>query len=293
MTGSSLPHHKNSPAHSRCQLLGSDDHIESVSMSNYPIPEYARGYEHFRGEVAELVSESSPAWNPPVRAPKGSPNVILMLIDDMGFSDIAPFGGEIKTPTLDSLADSGYRFTNYRTAPMCSPARASLLTGLNPHRAGFSVVAHADPGFPGATLQIADDVPTIAESFQQSGYATFSVGKWHVTKESTLNDGASKTGWPLQRGFDRYFGSMDGFTTLYHPHRLIWDNSPVAIDDVPDDYYLTDDLTQQSLAMIKALRANDPEKPFFLYFAHQAVHAPMQGKPEDINKYRGAYEVGS
>lgn len=261
-------------------------------MSNHSIPEYARGYEQFRGTVSELVSESSPAWKAPVRAPQGSPNVILMLIDDMGFSDIAPFGGEIDTPTLDALSDTGYRFTNYRTAPMCSPARASLLTGLNPHRAGFSVVAHADPGFPGATLQIDDDVPTIAESFQESGYATFMVGKWHVTKESTLNDGASKSGWPLQRGFDRYFGSMDGFTTLYHPHRLICDNSPLVIDDVADDYYLTDDLTDQALGMIKALRANEPEKPFFLYFAHQAVHAPMQGKPEDIEKYRGAYNRG-
>lgn len=254
--------------------------------------EYARGYEDFAGIAAETTSASTPGW-PPVRtAPEGAPNVILMLVDDMGFSDIAPFGGEVPTPHLDDLADDGYRLTNYRTAPMCSPARAALLTGLNPHRAGFAMVAHADPGYPGSTLQIADDVPTIAESFRAGGYATFHVGKWHLTKESLMNDGADKSAWPLQRGFDRYFGSMDGFTTLYQPHRLVSDNSPLVIDDFPDDFYLTDELTDRALDMIKALRASESDKPFFLYFAHQAVHAPMQAKPEDIEKYRGLYESG-
>lgn len=254
--------------------------------------EYARGYEDFPGVAAEVSSRSTPAWRATVRARRGAPNVILMLVDDMGFSDIAPFGGEIETPILDDLSRVGYRMTNYRTAPMCSPARAALLTGLNPHRAGFSFVAHADPGYPGGTLQIADDVPTIAESFRAGGYATFLVGKWHLSKESLMNDAADKSSWPLQRGFDRYFGSMDGFTTLYQPHRLVSDNSPLVIDEFPDDYFLTDDLTDRALGMIKALRASDPDKPFFLYFAHQAVHAPLQAKPQDMAKYRGVYDRG-
>ncbi len=253
---------------------------------------YARGYEDFAGTAAEITSESTPDW-PQARHPGAdAPNVILMLVDDMGFSDIAPYGGEVPTPHLDDLADIGYRFTNYRTAAMCSPARAALLTGLNPHRAGFAMVAHADPGYPGSTLQIADDVPTIAESFRAAGYATFHVGKWHLTKESLMNDGADKSAWPLQRGFDRYFGSMDGFTTLYQPHRLVSDNSPLVIDDFADDFYLTDELTDRALGMIKALRASESQKPFFLYFAHQAVHAPMQAKPEDMKKYQGIYASG-
>ncbi|GAA3754050.1 arylsulfatase [Microbacterium kribbense] len=254
--------------------------------------EYARGYERFAGTAAELSSQSTPAWTVPPTAGEDAPNVILMLVDDMGFSDIAPFGGEIDTPHLDAVSDDGYRLTNYRTAPMCSPARAALLTGLNPHRAGFATVAHGDAGYPGATLQIADDVPTIAESFRAGGYATFLVGKWHLTKESLLNDAADKSSWPLQRGFDRYFGSMDGFTTLHQPHRLVSDNSPLTVDDFPDDYYLTDDLTDRALGMIKALRASEGHKPFFLYFAHQAVHAPLQAKPGDLDKYRGAYQSG-
>ncbi|MEO7007373.1 MAG: arylsulfatase [Terrimesophilobacter sp.] len=252
--------------------------------------EYARGYENFEGIAAEVTSQSTPDWRSNRTAAHEAPNVILMLVDDMGFSDIAPFGGEAMTPNLDELSADGFRLANYRTAPMCSPARAALLTGLNPHRAGFSFVAHADPGYPGSTLEISDDVPTVAESFRAGGYATFLVGKWHLTKESLMNDAADKSSWPLQRGFDRYFGSMDGFTTLYQPHRLVCDNSPLVVADFPQDYYLTDDLTDRALGMIKALRASDSEKPFFLYFAHQAVHAPLQAKPEDIAKYRGAYD---
>jgi len=254
--------------------------------------DHARGYEAFRGTAAELASQSTPYWPPRVEAAPEAPNVILMLVDDMGFSDISPYGGEIRTPELERLTEAGYRFTNYRTAPMCSPARAALLTGLNPHRAGFARVAHGDPGYPGSTFEIAEDVPTIAESFRAGGYATFMVGKWHLTRESLQNDGADKSSWPLQRGFDRYYGSMDGFTSLHHPHRLVSDNSPVALDDVPDDYYLTDELTDRALGMIKDLRAANGRKPFFLYFAHQAVHAPLQAKPSDVERYRGAYDRG-
>ncbi|WP_085370789.1 arylsulfatase [Leifsonia sp. NCR5] len=255
-------------------------------------PADSRGYEGFGGFVAEVASASIPSWPPRVRAREGAPNVIVVLLDDLGFSDLSPFGSEIDTPAVQQLAESGYRFTNYHSTPVCSPARAALLTGLNPHRAGFASVVHADPGFPGYVMEIADDVPTIAESFRASGYATFMVGKWHLTTESKMHDGADKASWPLQRGFDRYYGSMDGFTTLFHPHRLVSDNSPVTVDEFPDDYYLTDDLTDRAVGMIRGLRANDADKPFFLYFAHHAVHGPIQAKAADIEKYRGAYERG-
>ncbi|KXF50744.1 arylsulfatase [Rhodococcus sp. SC4] len=255
-------------------------------------PPGSRGYETFTGAVHELASQSRPAWPAEVRAPADAPNIIVILLDDMGFSDIAPFGSEIDTPWATTLAETGYRLTNYQTTPVCSPARAALLTGLNPHRAGFWSVAHSDPGFPGATLELGDSVPTLAESLNAAGYATFMVGKWHLTKESKLHDAADKSSWPIQRGFDRYFGCMDGFTQLHHPHRLIRDNSALQIDDYPDGYYLTDDLTDNAVEMINALRANDPTKPFFLYYAHQAVHGPLQAKPADISKYHGTYDGG-
>ncbi|WP_336992848.1 sulfatase-like hydrolase/transferase [Leucobacter sp. VD1] len=251
-----------------------------------------RGYEGFGGAVEELASASTPWYPEPVRAATGAPNIVVILVDDLGFSDLAPFGGEIDTPHIDSLAQHGWTFTGYRTAPLCSPARASLLTGLNPHRAGFGLVAHVDPGYPGYTCQLPEDSATLPESLRAGGYATFMVGKWHLTVESRMHDGADKSSWPLQRGFDRYYGCMDGFTTQYHPHRLVRDNSVVDVPEFADDYFLTDDLTEQAIAMIDELRVNDAEKPFLLYFAHTAVHGPVQAKPTDIEKYRGRYEAG-
>ncbi|MFI6924276.1 arylsulfatase [Nonomuraea spiralis] len=252
----------------------------------------SRGYEGFGGTARELASQSTPWWPQRRRARPGAPNVVVVLVDDLGFSDLSPFGSEIDTPYAQALAGSGYRFTNYHSTPLCSPSRAALMTGLNPHRAGFAMVAHADPGYPGYRMELPPEAPTLAESFRAGGYATFMVGKWHLTLESRMHDGADKSSWPLQRGFDRYYGSMDGFTSLFHPHRLISDNGPVPDEGFPDDFYLTDALTDRAIGMIDGLRANDGGKPFFLYFAHQAVHGPVQAKPADIAKYRGRYDAG-
>ncbi|MEJ1090911.1 arylsulfatase [Microbacterium istanbulense] len=251
-----------------------------------------RGYEAFAGRVGEFTSASEPWWPAPHRAPEKAPNIIVMLVDDLGFSDLGPFGSEIDTPHIDRLAADGWVFTNYRTAPMCSPARAALLTGVNPHRAGFGFVAHIDPGYPGFTCELPAQAPTIAESLRAGGYATFMVGKWHLTLESRLHDGADRSSWPLQRGFDRYFGSMDGFTALHHPHRLVQDNSVVDIREFPDGFFLTDELTDRAIGMIDELRTSDADKPFFLYYAHTSVHGPIQAKDVDIDKYRGRYEAG-
>ncbi|MDQ4214576.1 arylsulfatase [Microbacterium capsulatum] len=209
----------------------------------------------------------------------------------LGFSDVSPFGGEIDTPAVQALADDGYRFSSFHATPVCSPSRAALLTGANPHRAGFGMVAHADPGYPGFRMLLPTTLPTLAESLRANGYATFMVGKWHLTLESRMHDGADRASWPVQRGFDHYFGSMDGFTTLYHPHRIVRDNT-VVTEPFRDDEYLTDRLTDEAISMIDALRAGDETRPFFLYFAHHAVHGPVQAKPADIEKYRGMYEDG-
>ncbi|UOR01875.1 arylsulfatase [Leucobacter allii] len=250
-----------------------------------------RGYEGFGGTVATRASASEPWWPEPVRAPEGAPNVIVMLVDDLGYSDIEPFGGEIPTPALREMADEGYRFTDFRVTPLCAPSRAALLTGANPHRAGFGMVPHLDPGFPGMRMSIPAQLPTLAESFRAGGYATFMVGKWHLTPEAKMHDGAEKSSWPLQRGFDRYFGSLEGMTTLFHPHRLVRDNSPV-LERFADDDYLTDRLTDEAIGMIDAMRAGDGTRPFFLYFAHHAVHGPVQAKPADIERSAGVYEAG-
>ena len=251
-----------------------------------------RHYDGWGGRVGKTVEESTSWWPPIPTPPSGAPNVIVVLLDDMGFSDIGPFGAEVSTPTLDRLARDGLRYTNYHTTPVCSPARAAFLTGLNPHRAGFASVANSDPGFPGYTMEIAEDVPTLAVTLRDAGYATFCVGKWHLTRDAVMNDAGARRSWPCQQGFDRYYGVLEGLTNLHHPHRLISDNSPVDVDEYPPGYYLPDDITDHAISMIKGLRASDAHKPFFCYVAHNAVHGPLQAKPEHIAKYRGRYDAG-
>ena len=248
--------------------------------------------EHFPGEIGRTFASSRPWWPSERRATSGAPNIVVVLVDDLGYSDISPYGSEVDTPNLERLAASGIQLTNYHTTPLCSPSRAALLTGLNPHRAGFAVPANSDPGYPAYWFELPEDAPTIAESLRNNGYATFAVGKWHLTRDALSHDAADRSSWPLQRGFDRYFGSLEGLTNLHHPHRLVWDNSPYELAGPPDDFFLTDELTDRAISMIDSLRANDPDKPFFLYFAHHAVHGPLAAKDADLRDYRGRYRVG-
>ncbi|WP_018653394.1 arylsulfatase [Actinomadura flavalba] len=255
------------------------------------VPPHARGYDGFPGRVGRTAGESEPWW-PDVPAPRrGAPNIVVVLADDLGYSDIGPFGAEVPTPTLDRLAARGYRFSNYHTTPVCSPARAALMTGVNPHRAGFASVANSDPGFPGLTLELGDDVVTLPEALREAGYATYMVGKWHLTRDAQMNDAGRRRSWPVQRGFDRYYGTLEGLNSFFAPNRLIRDNSPVDLTDYPDDYYLTDDLTDEAIGMIRSLRASD-DRPFFLYFAHHAMHGPLGAPAATLARHRGRYDAG-
>lgn len=256
-----------------------------------PIPPHARGYEGFEGRVGRTTADSTPAWTYPPTAPAGAPNIIVILIDDMGYSDTGPYGSEIDTPNLNRLAERGVRFTNYHTTPLCSPSRASLLTGINAHRAGYGYVSNADPGFPGLRLELADDVLTLPEILRDNGYATYAVGKWHLVRDANMAPGRTKDSWPTQRGFDRYYGSLEGLNSFYHPNQLTSDNGAVEVEEYPEGYYLTDDLTDRAVGYIKDLRAHS-SKPFFLYFAHVAMHGPLQVKDADRAKYRGRYAAG-
>ena len=261
-------------------------------MTDSTIPPHARGYEDFGGTIDRTFADSIPAWPAERRAPEGSPNIVLVLLDDMGYSDISPFGAEIDTPHLARLAETGFRLTNYHPTPVCSPARAAALTGLNPHRAGFASVANSDPGYPGFRLELAEDVATLPEILRGHGYATYGIGKWHLTRDSLLNAAADKSTWPIQRGFDQYYGALEAFNSFFHPNQIVRDNTIIQREDTPEGYYLTDDYTDQALQYIKGLRASDSLKPFFLYFAHTAMHGPHGAKPEDIAKYRGTYGKG-
>lgn len=256
-----------------------------------PVDETAP-YAGFGGRVGRTFAGSEGWWPPRPTAPDQAPNVVIVMVDDLGFADIGCYGSEIATPNLDRLARDGVRLTNFHVNPMCSPTRASLLTGLNPHDAGIGTVVHSDAGFPGYAMELTRNAATIGELLQDNGYTTLMVGKWHLTKDSEQNAAADKSSWPCQRGFDRYYGVLDAFTNLHHPHRLVEDNHQVEIDEYPEDYYFTDDITTRAISMIRETKAANPAKPFFLYQAHGAVHAPLHVKAEDMGRYRDRYAAG-
>lgn len=249
-------------------------------------------YEGFQGRVGRIFAASEPWWPERATAPSGAPNIIVMLVDDLGFSDFGCFGSEIETPHVDATAASGIRFANFHSTPMCSPTRAALMTGRNAHAVGVGFVAHIDPGFPGYTSELPKNQPSMAEVLRSNGYSTFMVGKWHLTKEQDMSEAGDRHSWPLQRGFDQYYGFLEALTNLHHPHRLYDGNSVVSTEAFPDDYYLTDDLTDRAVSMIRGSKIADPHKPFFLYYSHAAVHAPLHAKSADIAKHRGRYDAG-
>lgn len=257
-----------------------------------PATEAAGPYEGFGGRVGRTFAGSESWWPERPRPAADAPNVVVVLVDDLGFADLGCYGSEIPTPNLDRLAGRGLQFTNFHVTPMCSPTRAALLTGVNPHRAGAGHVANSDPGFPGYAAELADDVATAAELFRDAGYHTIAIGKWHLTKDADLSEAGPRHAWPCQRGFDRYYGVLDAFTNLHQPHRLVEDNHTVAVDRYPDDYYVTDDLTDRAIDYIRHARASNPTQPFFCYFAHIAVHAPLQCKAADHDRHRGRYDQG-
>jgi arylsulfatase A-like enzyme len=249
-------------------------------------------YRGFQGKVGTTFADSEPWWPERPKPPAGAPNVIVVLVDDMGFSDIGCFGSEIETPNLDAIAAQGIRYANFHVTPLCSPTRAALMTGRNSHAVGLGFPTQIDPGFPGYASELPANQPTLAEVFRANAYSTLMVGKWHLAKDSDFSEAGSRHAWPLQRGFDQFYGFLEALTDFHNPHRLYEGNSALHVDEYPEGYYLTDDLTDRAVRMIREVRAADPVKPFFLYFAHGAVHAPMHAKQVDIEKYRGRYAAG-
>ena len=222
-----------------------------------------------------------------------APNIILIMSDDMGFSDLGCNGGEIQTPNLDRLAQGGVRLSQFYNAGRCCPTRASLLTGLYPHQAGIGHMME-DRGQVGYRGDLNGRCVTIAEVLKPAGYRTYAVGKWHVTKHAVPK--GPKFNWPLHRGFDRFYGTITGAGSFYDPGTLTRDDtmiSPFADPQYqPKQYYYTDAITDHALRFIDEHASAQKDKPFFLYMAYTAAHWPMQALPEDVAKYQGKYDVG-
>ncbi|MDE2363091.1 MAG: arylsulfatase, partial [Hyphomicrobiales bacterium] len=247
----------------------------------------------FQGKIGRTLQDSKPWWRPPTKPPAGAPNIIVILLDDLGFSDFGCYGGEIATPNIDRLAHRGLRFTNYTTVPMCTPARAAMMTGKNPHSVGCGWLTHADPGYPGYQAgEITPDAPTIPELLRTIGYSTYAIGKWHNTPDHKVDAAADRASWPLQRGFDRFYGFLGAETNYYSPSQIWEGNELLPIDAYPADYFCTDDWTEKAIAWMRAHRSACPSKPFYMHFATNAPHVPLHAKPEDIARYKGRYDAG-
>ncbi len=220
------------------------------------------------------------------------PNIILIMSDDMGYSDLGVYGGEIDTPNLDALANTGVKFTQFYNTARCCPTRASLMTGLYPHQTGIGHMTNPpdsnadDLGLPAYRGFLNKSNMTIAEVLKENGYATLMTGKWHLGM-------AEQDQWPLQRGFDRFYGILAGASNYFKPNGnrgITVGNEQIEISN--PDYYTTDAFTDNALQFIDESKAADADKPFFLYLAYTAPHWPIQAKKKDIDKYRDRYKKG-
>jgi arylsulfatase len=246
----------------------------------------------FRGTVGKTVAESKPWWPDAVKPPAGAPNILVVLFDDVGFSDFGCYGSAIRTPTIDRLAAEGLRYSGFHTTAMCSTTRAALLTGRNHHSVGVGCLANFDSGYPGYRGKIAREAGTLAEMLRVHGYRNYMIGKWHVTPLTESGATGPFDGWPLGRGFDRFYGFLDAETDQYAPE-LVSDNTHI---DPPgtyaDGYHLTEDLIDQSIRFIGDHLADRPDVPWLTWVALGACHAPHQAPAEIIKSYDAAFAHG-
>lgn len=222
-----------------------------------------------------------------------APNIVLIMSDDMGFSDLGCYGSEINTPHLDQLADHGLRFTQFYNTARCCPTRAALLTGVYQHQAGIGLMT-GDSQLPGYRGELGRDVVSIAEALSGAGYRRYMAGKWHVTRH--VSPKGPQDNWPLQRGFEKFYGTIIGAGSFYDPATLCRGNTFITpVNDPqyrPKTYYYTHAINDNAVTFLKQHADESPDDPFFLYVAHTAAHWPMHALPDDIAKYKGQYDKG-
>ena len=241
-------------------------------------------------KIGKTFADSTPS---PIRrtvAPAGAPNVLVWVIDDMGFGQLGSYGGLVETPNIDRVAQQGLRYTNYHTTPSCSASRAALLTGRNSHRVhigGHSAIA---VGFPGQDALVPRSAGTVAENLRQSGYLTYAIGKWDHLPQADASAAGPFTYWPSGQGFDRHYGFLAFDADNFDP--TLWsDHDPVALSPRPD-YHLSADMAEKAIAWIGARDATDPRRPFLLYWATGAVHAPHHAPQRWLDHYKGRFDAG-
>lgn len=249
-------------------------------------------YGEWQGTIGRTLADSQPWFPEPPHPGEDAPNVVIVLLDDLGFAQLGCYGSDIDTPNIDALAGNGLLYTNFHVTPLCSPTRAALLTGRNHHTVGMRAVSNFNTGFPNMTGHISNHAATLAEVLHDEGYATFAVGKWHLTPMEETSAAGPFDQWPLQRGFDRYYGFLEGETDQFSP-ALTYDNHHIDPPWRPDDgYHVSEDLIDHAIGFVHDTKSVRPDRPFFLYVAFGATHAPHQSPPEYLSKYRGRYDEG-
>jgi arylsulfatase A-like enzyme len=243
----------------------------------------------FKGKLGKTLGETQQSWQDRyTKAPQGAPNVVWILIDDVGFGAISTFGGLINTPTLDSLANNGLRYTNAHTTAICSPTRAALLTGRNSHSVHMGLFPNTGGGTPGYDGYMPFEKATVAEILRENGYNTYALGKWHLTPPSDATVAGPFTRWPTGRGFDHYYGFLSGSTDQYYP--VVWEDTKKVLPE--KDKYFTTVIADRAIQLISEQKSVAPEKPFFIYFAPGASHEPHQVAKEWSDKYKGKFDSG-
>jgi arylsulfatase A-like enzyme len=248
----------------------------------------------FKGTINVDIRDSQPDWAPfePPKAPEGAPNVLYIVLDDVGFSAIGCYGGPVETPNIDRIAQNGVRYTQFHTTALCSPTRSCLLTGRNHTRNSMACITEAAAGFPSASGTIPPENGMVSEILGEQGWNTYIVGKWHLCPTDEMNLASTRRNWPTGRGFERFYGFLGAETNQWYPE-LVYDNHPVDPPKSPEEgYHFTEDITDKALEFIQDAKAVAPEKPFFLYYAPGACHAPHQAPREWIDKYKGRFDMG-
>ena len=256
-----------------------------------PVVEYEPGTA-FPGKIGLTAPESEPAWPEPIRAREGAPNVLFFVLDDVGYGQLSPYGGLVETPNIERVAQMGLRYSNMHTTALCSPTRACILTGRNHHSSGVASIMETATGFPGYDARMPFENGMLPEMLLPHGYNTFCVGKWHLSPSEENTAAGPFHRWPLGRGFERYYGFLGGETNQWYPE-LTEDNRSVEQPSLPEDgYHLSADLADQAIAMILNAHVGAPEKPFFMYYATGAGHAPHHVSREWADKYKGQFDNG-
>ncbi len=248
----------------------------------------------FRGSINVDIRDSEPDWAPfePPKAPAGAPNVVYIVLDDVGFSAMSCYGGPIETPNIDRVANAGVRYTQWHTTALCSPTRSCLLTGRNHTRNSMACITEAAIGFPNGSGTIPPENGMLSEILGERGWNTYMVGKWHLCPTDEMNLASTRRNWPSGRGFERWYGFLGAETNQWYPD-LVYDNHPVDQPRSPEEgYHLTEDLTDKALEFIKDAKAVVPEKPFFLYYAPGACHAPHHVPKEWADRFKGRFDTG-